>query len=166
MLGDEGSNSRERTAGLTMRQAVADCAHPSTNIGDGNEALQFVMSGLMKKVAEPHHAGGLPAKIESQAGRGAAKDAHDRVQLPATTLQVRVGDGEVGGIGGDHPCEEQTTVEIPKMMAFQDRRWRNRRGQNDRRGRCFWQRPFGYQSLRERSRAKRGGKQNWQYPKL
>lgn len=77
-----------------------------TDVHHGDGALQFVMSGPVKEVAESDHASGLTGEVHGKPRGSAAEYAGYRIQFLATSAQVVPGYDEVGGAEGS-TCGKQ-----------------------------------------------------------
>ncbi len=62
-----------------MQQAKRHRGSRAADIYHGDSALQFVVSRLVKEVAESDHANVFAHKIKSQSGRAAAEHAGYRI---------------------------------------------------------------------------------------
>src|ERR1035438_5082329 len=101
-----GSRGLRGLAGFTLavRQPEAYSASRASDVDYGDEALHFVMAGLVEEVAETDYSRGFPDEVHRQAGRGASEHPHHRIQFLSATLQVSAGHRKIGAIrscGGD-----------------------------------------------------------------
>src|SRR5581483_3172465 len=96
---------------------VADGASGSADVHIRNNALEFVMSGAVKEVADSHYASGFSCEIDCQSGGRAAEDAHDRIHFGATALQIGSSHGEICGVEPCNGGEENRVLLVPKTMA-------------------------------------------------
>src|ERR1022692_3941660 len=95
-----GSRGLRGLAGFTLavRQPEAYSASRASDVDYGDEALHFVMAGLVEEVAETDHSRGFPDEVHGEAGRRAPEHANQRIQFLSATLQVGARHREVGAI--------------------------------------------------------------------
>src|SRR5215472_15645438 len=92
-----------------MSRAVGDCACRRTNVHEGDDSLQLVVSGPVEEIAEGDGACGFSGEVRGQPESRASVDTNDWVQFPTAILNIRASDREVGPIhSGD--CDKQNAV--------------------------------------------------------
>src|ERR1700691_3656283 len=100
-----------------------------TDVHHGDAALQFVMTRLVKEVAESDDARGFSGEVHGKCGSTAGEDASHGIQFPAAAAQVVPGYDEVGSIEGEACGKEKGVLTIPESVAG---RFRRPRGLNRR----------------------------------
>src|SRR5580700_6847587 len=85
-----------------------------TDVHHGDGALQSVMSGLVKEVAERDHASRLTGEVHCKPRGAATEYAGYRVQFLSATAQVIPGYDEVGGVEGSTCGKQEAILTIPE----------------------------------------------------
>src|ERR1700736_2254991 len=100
-----------------MGQVKGHGCRGGTDVHHGDDALQFVMSGLVEEVAKRDHTRRLTGEVHGKPRGAAAEYTSQRVQFPAAMAQVVPGYDEIGSIKGGAGCKQETILTIPEAMA-------------------------------------------------
>jgi len=109
-----------------MRQPIRHGGAGRANIGKGNNPLQLMVASLVEDVAKPDYAGGFSGKVNGQSSGAAGEKASYGVEFPAATLEIGVGDSEIGCGTSGHAGEENLILPVPEFVTW--RLWQFCRG--------------------------------------
>ena len=142
-----------------MLEAVGGGSGGHSDIEHGDGALHFVMAGLVEQVTQRGCAHGLACEVCGQTREGASENANHGIELSSATLQVGVGDGQVGAVGGDDSGEQRFVFPVPEIVLALyrcccGRHDHGRNGSGVRRG-CI-----GKRALAKRGRRSEDGQQS------
>jgi len=115
-----------------MRQPVEHCSRRRADVYVGCHALELVMSGLVKNVADPHHAAGFESKVGRQTGSAPRENSSDGIHLTAAAGQVRSGDEKICRGPSRRDRKQGAILPIPESVRSRLMAWRWHLDRTDR----------------------------------
>jgi hypothetical protein len=97
-----------------MGHIKRDGSRRRTDVQHGHIPLHFVMAGLMKEVAESHHASGFTREVHGKSWSAATEHTRHWIQFLAAVAQVVPGHDEVGRAESSARGKQQAILPIPK----------------------------------------------------
>lgn len=100
----------------TVRNSIGDGTGGSSDIHEANGALEFMMPGLVKQIADGHYANRFSSEVHRQAGRRSSENAHDRIEFASAVLQIGARNRKVCATQGRGAKEKNFIFRIPELV--------------------------------------------------
>lgn len=113
-------NGKRFSRKSTMGEPETNGSDRGADVDDRHSPFQPVVACLVEEIAQTDDPGSLAREVQSQRRSRAPKDANDRIQLLAATLQISAGHGKIGAIQSRRREEECPIFLIPEFVFKND----------------------------------------------